>query len=198
MPNDQPYLPLPGIGEQTIAADMLRDQLSRHWEACRNFVQRCVNAKAKNIPVDRHDDLVQEVMYKITRSLEHFRFDCTLKTWVNLIIERCIIDEHRKPKNEVPYHFHLAISPNESDYESEEPDTSEEKSAEEVFITSNEIDEGWAACLEYARTHANPIRNQLIVKMVIREGRSHTEAAKKAGCSSAVVGYVVRHEPPHE
>lgn len=192
MPNNQPYLPRPGMDERAIVAEMRRDQHSLLWDECRNFVKLCVNTRAKNIPIDHQEDIVQEIMYKITRSLEHFRFDSTLKAWVNVIVERCIIDEHRKLQNEVPYQFHLATSPDESDYEGEEPGTSEEKSAEEAYITSDEIDKGWAACLEYARTHANPIRNQLILRMVMLEGHSHAAAAKEAGCSSAVVGYVVR------
>ncbi len=131
-------------------------------------------------------------MLKVWKYLPHFRFECTLKTWLVPIIDHCVVDVHRKPQNELPYHFHFAISSSESDYEGEELGTGEEKSAEEIFIIDDEIDEGWAACLEYARTHANTRRNQIIIRMVIHEGRSHTEAAKEAGCSAAVVGYVVR------
>ena len=192
MPNDQPYLPRPGIDEQMVVVEMLRNQHSPHWGECRNFVKRRVYAKAKDTSDSLCEDIIQEVMLRVWKYLPHFRFECTLKTWLAPIIDHCIVDVHRKPQNEVSYHFHFAISPSESDYEGEEPGTGEEKSAEEIFIIDDEIDEGWAACLEYARTHANPIRNHLIIVMVIREGHSHAEAAEAAGCSPAVVGFVVR------
>lgn len=191
MPN-QPYLPRPGIDEQTVAKEMISNQHPEHWEECSNFVKRCVYANAKNIPDSLHEDIIQETMYKITKYLPHFRFQCSLKTWINRIIVSCIITEHRKLQNVAPYHFHLADAPDESDHEDEEPGTSEEKSAEEVFMTNDEIHNGWAACLEYASTHANAIRNQLIIWMVIHEGQTRAEAARAAGCNVPVVDYVVR------
>ena len=194
MTHDQPYLPRPGIDERVVVAEMMGDQHPEHWEACSKFVERCVHAKAKNIPVDLHEDIAQEVMYRVAKALEQFRFESTLKTWVNLIIVNYIIDMRRRLQNEAPplSHFHLATSPIESDYEGEEPGTGEEKSAEEAFMINDEIRNGWAACLEYVNTHANSIRNQLIIWMVIHEGHTHTEAALAAGCHAPVVGDVVR------
>jgi len=192
MPNEQPYLPRPGIDERTVAKEMISDQYPEHWEECSKFVKRRVHAKAKNIPDSLHEDIIQEAMYKVTKSLEHFRFECTLKTWVNLIIERCIIDEHRRLRNEERSHVPLTDQSNESDLEGEGLTTSEVKSAEDALMTNDEIRNGWAACLEYASTHANPIRNQLIIWMVIHEGKTHAEAARAAGCNAPVVGYVVR------
>lgn len=192
MPNDQPYLPRPGIEERTVAAEMMRDQRSEHWEACSNFVKRCVNANAKNIPIDYHEDIAQEVMHKIKRGLPGFRFESTLKGWVNIIIERCIIDERRKLRNEESTHIPLIDQVSESDHESEGFTRGEEKSAEDAFIINEKIRSGWVALQEYTNTHANPIRNRLIIKMVIYEGKTYAEAAKAAGCSEPVVGYVVR------
>lgn len=192
MPNGQPYLPRSGIDERLVAEEMIRGQHPEHWEECSKFVKRRVDAKAKNIPVDLHEDITQEVMYKVTKSLPRFRFKCTLKTWVNLIIEHCIIDAHRKVQNEAPNHFHLADPPNGSDHESEEFNAGEAKSAEEIFDINNEIHDGTTALLEYANTHSNPIRDRLIIRMVIFEGHTHAETAIAAGCNAPVVGYVVR------
>ena len=192
MPNEQPYLPRPGMDERAVVAEMMSHLHPEHWEECRKFVKRRVYAKAKNIPVDLHEDIIQEVMYKVTKSLEHFRFQCTLKTWANIIIERCIVDAHRRLQNEVPYHFHLADSPNESNPEGEEPGTGEAKSAEDAFVINDEIRNGWAALVEYAKTRSNPIRDQHIIWMVVREGKTHAETAIAVGCSAPVVGYVVR------
>ncbi|MGH2497349.1 MAG: RNA polymerase sigma factor [Ktedonobacteraceae bacterium] len=188
MTNDQPYLPRPGIDERAVVAEMIRDPDSLHWTECWNFVKLCVYANAKNIPGSLHEDIIQETMYRIAKYLPHFRLHCSLKTWVNLILVTCIIDEHRRLRNEASY----PDSPDEGSHESEEPGTSEEKSAEEIFMINDEIHNGWAACLEYTSTRANSTRNQLIIWMVIHEGKTHAEAAKAAGCTEPVVGYVVR------
>lgn len=192
MIHDQPYLPRPGMDEHVAVEEMMSDQHPEHWEACSKFVERCVHAKAKNIPVDLHEDIAQEVMYRVAKALEQFRFESTLKTWVNLIIVNYIIDMRRRLQNEAPYLFHLVTSPHESDYEGEESNTGEEKSAEDAFLANDGMRNAWAALVEYINTHANSHRNWLIIRMVIVEGKTHAEAAKAAGCSSAVVGYVVR------
>lgn len=192
MSNGQPYLPRSGVDERVIIEEMIRDRHSKDWEACNNFVKRCVYSKAKNIPSNRHEDIIQEVMYKVTKYLPHFRFQCTFKTWLNQIIESCIINVYRRLQNERPYQSPLVDPPNESDSEREGPHASEAKSAEEAFETNNEILNGIAALLEYANTHSNPIRDRLILRMVLFEGQTHAEAAKAAGCHAPVVGYVVR------
>jgi RNA polymerase sigma factor (sigma-70 family) len=192
MTDGKPFLPRPGMDERAVAAEMMSNQHPQHWAECRKFVKRRVYAKAKNIPVDLHEDIIQEVMYKVTKSLEHFDFRCSFKNWVNIIVEHCIIDAHRKVQHEVPYHSHPADPSGENDHESEEPGTSAEKSAEDAFIINDEIRNGKAALLEYADAHSNPTRDRLIIRMVIDEGYSHMEAAIAAGCNAPVVGYVVR------
>ncbi|SRR5260221_12470979 len=192
MSNGQPYLPKSGMDERLVVEEMIRDRHSKHWEEFSNFVKRCVYAKAKNILNNHQEDIIQEIMYKVTKYLPHFRFQCALKTWLNQIIESCIIDAYRRLQNEGPYQSLLAYPPNESDREGEELNASEAKSAEDAFETNHEIRNGITALLEYANTHSNPIRDRLILRMVIFEGQTHAEAAKAAGCHAPVVGYVVR------
>lgn len=192
MSNDQPYLPRPGADERLIVDEMMRDQHSEHWKECSNFVNHCVHAKATNIPIDYHEDIAQEVMYKIERGMPGFRFESTLKSWVNIISERTIIDMRRILQNAESTHVPLIDQIGENDREAESFIASDVKSAEDTFMTNEEIRNGWAACLEYARTHANSDRNQIIIWIAIHEGKPYAEAARAADCSEAVVGYVVR------
>jgi RNA polymerase sigma factor (sigma-70 family) len=192
MPNDQPYLPRPGIDERMIVAEMLRDQNSQHWEECRRFVKFCVSANASNIPASSHEDIIQEVMYKVAKSLEQFRFECSFKSWINIVVRRCIIDESRKLRKDENVHSPLTNQSNENDGEGESFVISKAKSAEDVFLTEDQIRTGMAALLEYADIHTHPIRNRLIIELVIDEGKTYAEAAKAAGCKEPVVGYVVR------
>lgn len=183
-----------GKDERLVVAEMIRDRHSEYWEECAQFVRRSVYAKAKNIPTDLQDDINQDIMYKVAKFLPHFRFECTFKSWLNLIADRCVIDAYRKLQSEARSQLQLAVvdPPNESDGENEELNTREVISAEEAFETNDKIQNGLKALLEYANTHANPTRNLSIIRWVLFEGKTYEEAAIAAGASSAVVGYVVR------
>lgn len=193
MSTGDPYLQRSGTDERLVVEEMMRDRDSKYWEECCVFVKRCIQAKAKNIPGSLQEDTLQDVMYKIARYLPHFRFQCAFKTWLNTIIEHHIIDTHRKLKKERYFHSTLADPPSENDHEAERLHANEVVSAEGTFEEKEELRNGVAALLEYANTHAKPIRNQLIIRMVILEGHTHAETAKAAGCHAPVVGYVV-HE----
>lgn len=191
MTQDQPYLERQPIDERMIVEEMMRDQHSERWEVYYQFVRRCVYARAKNMFDDRLDDMVQEIMYKVTKYLPHFRFQCSLKTWLNAIIEHHIVDEYRKWRNEKPHLPFSTSPPGETDTEGLEG-AHEVVSTEEAFEIQEKIRLGQAALLEYANTHANPVRNWHIIWMVCYEGKTYEEAAIAAGCSAPVVGYVVR------
>src|SRR5690348_14463791 len=144
MSKDQPYLPRPGVDERVIVEEMIRDQYSEHWKECSNFVNHYVHAKATNIPIDDHEDIAQEVLSKIERGMSGFRFESTLKSWVNIIIERTIIDTRRRLQNEESTHVPLIDQTGEKDREGDGFIASEVKSAEDAFMTNEEIRSGWA------------------------------------------------------
>jgi RNA polymerase sigma factor (sigma-70 family) len=197
MPGEQPYLSEPGADEKSILEEMMRDQDSKHWEKCHEFVMVRVYAKTKDIPKYDQEDIIQEIMYKVTKYLPAFRFGCTFRTWLYQIIAHCISDKYRKDKhrnlrNEERLYFPSVGPLDEKDREGEELRAIEEKSAEEAFEISDEIRNGMIALLEYARTHSNPVRNRLIIQMVIFEGYTQVATAKTIGCDAGVVGYVIR------
>ncbi|HEY5001658.1 MAG TPA: sigma-70 family RNA polymerase sigma factor [Ktedonobacteraceae bacterium] len=179
----------PGTDERSAVEEMLRDQYSKHWEECRKVVKQRVYVRAKNIPTNRRDEIIQDVMVKIVRYLPGFHFHCALKTWLSFIIESCIIDVHRNVRNEGQFSARPGDALNENGYQG---DSSEVRSAEDTFLLNEELRNAIAALWEYAGMHSNPTRDRLIVRMVIFEGHNHIETAKVAGCSAPVVGYVVR------
>lgn len=179
----------PNTDERSVVEEMIRDQHSKQWEECRTLVKQRTYVKARNIPVNRQEEIVQEVMIKMVRYLPSFRFRCAFKTWLSNIIESCIIDVHRNLRNEGQFVARHGDSSNENDYDG---DFSEAWSAEDTFILREELHNATAALLEYTNMHSHSARDQLIVRMVIFEGHNHTETAKTAGCSAPVVGHVVR------
>jgi RNA polymerase sigma factor (sigma-70 family) len=182
----------PGADERSIVEEMIRDRESQHWEACSEFVKRRVYAKAKNIPNNYRDEISQEAMCKIAKSLPTFQFQCALKTWLIPIIEHCIIDMHRKLRILGPFSVPLGDPLNENDREGEVIAVSEARSAEDMTMINAELRNAVAALVEYANSHSHPTRDWLIIQLAIFEGRTHQEIAKIVGCNAPVVGYVVR------
>jgi RNA polymerase sigma factor (sigma-70 family) len=184
----------PGTDERSTVEEMLRDRNSQFWEECYKFVKRRVYSKAKNIPIDHHGEIVQEIMYKVARYLPAFHFQCSLKTWLNLIIESCIIDLHRRLHNESEVYIPLVERDpsNESEHDNEGISLSENRSTEDIALVNEKIRDGLAALFEYTTLHSNPIRDRLIIDMVISGGYTHEQVARAVGCKAPVVGYVVR------
>ncbi len=182
----------PGADERSVVEEMNRDRHSQQWNECSTFVKRCVYAKAKNIPNNFQEDIVQEVMYKVTKYLPDFQFRCALKTWLNQIIEHCIIDTHRRLPNHGQLIASIGDPLNEGDREGEVFAVSEERSAEDAYMTNDDLRNAVADLLEYTNLHSNPTRNRLIIRMVIFEGHTHVETAIAVGCNAPVVSYVVR------
>jgi RNA polymerase sigma factor (sigma-70 family) len=192
MTEDKSDIHWPGADERLVIEEMILDRYSKQWEDCSKFVKRCVFVKAKNIPNSSQEEVFQEVMYKVTKYLTNFHFQCAFKTWLNTIIEHCIIDTHRKLRKEGQFNYPLGDLYNESDREGKVFTVSETKSAEDAYETNDDLQNALSALLEYANSHSNPTRNRLIIRMVILEGHTHAETAKAAGCNAPVVSYVIR------
>src|SRR5579884_2549258 len=160
MSEEQPYLSQPGVSEQLIVEAMLSNRESEHWKQCIEFVTRQVHLKAKNLPWDRQEEVIQEVMCRIFIHLPKFRFKCALKTWLFQIIGHCIVDEHRHLRHKERFHVPLIDPFTESDHESEELKTIAANfvSIEESFEKMEKMCNWVAALLDYANTHSHSKR----------------------------------------
>ncbi len=185
MTKEKPHLPWPGEDDRAVVEEMLRDLQSEQWIGCHEFIEKLVYQQAQNIPQDYWDDITQEAMRKIAGSLSTFQYKCSLKTWTFGIVRHCIIDTYRK------FTRIMDQSLEESELNDILP-TRSLASPEITFIIQEEVRQIVIAIKEYVSSHSKPERNQRILDMVLREGRSLEEAAQTVGCSSAVVGYVVR------
>jgi RNA polymerase sigma-70 factor (ECF subfamily) len=171
---------------------MLRDSTSGQWYECREFLKKLVRMQAKNIPQDHWEDIVQDALIRVSRSLHTFRHQCSLKTWLFSIIKNSIIDFHRKLSHAEQYRVPSGNSSENSETEEDMADVKSHLSMEEAFIIRETLEKVTEALDEYIFTHSKPERNRKILSMVLFEGRSQIEVAQKLGCSAAVVSYIVR------
>lgn len=192
MTQDNPYFVWPEDDDKVVVNEMLQDSTSIHWRKCQEFVKRRVPTLAKNIPSDQWDDIVQDTMLRIHKSLPTFKFECKLKNWLYKPLRSSIVDAHRRLTRSGQPEAYLVESPEDLDYGGEDSAARHLLSVEDEFMIRDELEQAFAALLEYVDTHANSLRNGHILNMVIFEGRSLEEASRIIGCSAPVVGYVVR------
>ena len=186
------YFPGPEADDRIVVEEMLRDSQSGQWYECREFVRRLVQIQAKNIPRDHWEDIVQDAMIRIGKSLPSFQYQCKLRTWLFGIIRSCIIDTHRKFTRAGQFMAPLNDPQDNIEREGDEFTAHALGTVEDECIARDELDKALTALQEYVFAHAKAERNRRILDMVILEGRSLEAAAKAVGCSAAVAGYVVR------
>jgi len=186
------YLPWPGADERTVVEEMLRDPISGHWYECRVFVKKRVQIQAKNIPQDHWEDIVQEAMMRLGKSLPTFRYQCALRTWIFAIVHSCIIDAYRRLTHEGLVIVLLGDTHDDGEREGDALLTNSSRTVEDECITRDELRKALVALQEYVSTHIHPTRNARILEMVLLEGHALEAAAAAVGCSAPVAGYVVR------
>lgn len=197
MTEGEPNLSWPGADDRLIVEEMLSNERSKQWDECYEFVKKLVYVQAKNIHKDHWDDIVQDAMLKISRSLPAFRHQCRLKTWLFRVVRSCIIDIHRKTSHAGQLMTALDDPHDDNEREGEAFTTHNILSAEDEYIIHDDLKEALKGLQAYVSTHANPQRNEHILEMVLLEEQSLEKAAKDVGCSAPVVGYVVRSAQRH-
>ena len=192
MTEDKPFHPWPGTDDRIVVQEMLRDRSSGQWYECREFIKKLVQVKAKNIPKDHWEDIIQDAMIRLDKSLATFQFHCAFTTWIFNIVRSCIIDAYRQSRRTGQFTTPLSDPDDGVEHEGDTFNVNAPEIVEDLCITHDELNKAITALQEYVSTHANPIRNGQILYMVLFEDRSLEEVAKAVGCSAPVAGYVVR------
>jgi RNA polymerase sigma factor (sigma-70 family) len=192
MTEGKPYLPWPGADDRIVVEEMLRDRSSGQWYECYIFVSKLVHVQAKNISNDHWDDIVQDAMIRLDKSLAIFQYHCAFRTWIFGIVRSCIIDVYRKSRRAAQYMAPLSDPHDDVEHEGDGFSTNTPRTVEDMCITRDELDKALLALQEYVSIHANSRRNGRILYMVLFDGHSLEKTAEAVGCSAPVVGYVVR------
>lgn len=175
-----------GLDEKSVIDEMIRDPNSKHWTECHEYVRWRIQIQAKNIPTDKKEDLISEVMFRIFKFLDSFQNNSKLTTWIYSIISRCIADSYRKDSIIQLHQMPLEDVVN-NDFANQAALT-----PEEIAIIRDELANALKALENYIKAHTKSDRNTKILYMVFFQGHSLEMAAREAGCSAAVAGYIVR------
>lgn len=182
--------PWPGPDDKLVVDQMLADPYSHRWNECRRFFEQLV--QASDLPVDLREDVVQNAMFTVMRSLPGFHYECRLKTWLGMIAHSRIVDAWRDRIRNNQW-----ISPPNGPSGDEESETgilkiNTPQTTEGECIIREKIREVMRVLREYINTHANAERNRQILQKVLFDQFTFEEAAQELGVNAPVVRYVVR------
>jgi RNA polymerase sigma factor (sigma-70 family) len=174
--------------EQTVN-EMLNDPNCHHWSECHQFFERLV--KLSRVPVDIHDDVVQNALLSVINYLPTFRFDCKFSTWLVYILRSRIVDAMR----DLVRANKQVLIPGEL-LDDDGNDTvilafQDLHTPEELCISHEELDEVVSAMREYLSNHTNRERNRQILQKFFLYQYTVAEIARELGVNIPVVRSVI-------
>src|SRR5713226_3444987 len=163
--NERLHNSWPGPDDKPVVNQMLADPYSHQWSECRSFFERL--KQIRDIPEDTREDVVQNAMVTVSRSLPAFRFDCKFSTWL-VYVARSRITDAQRDLNRYKKQF---IAQSEAPYNEEnETDTftiEAQHTTEEECIIRENISEAMKALQEYVSAHSKPARNRQILQKIM-------------------------------
>jgi RNA polymerase sigma factor (sigma-70 family) len=183
----------PGEDDTQAIAAMLNDQhpfYEHHWQQCYAFVIESVKRRASDFSKDDKDDISQNVMINIGRSLVTFKRKCKLTTWITKIVINCVINARRARKAQ---EMQRALPPQDPADNQHEDFASRIRSlttTEEESLLREDL-RAIKKLLEQLAKHTHKERAIKIFDMHL-EGLSHEEIARKLDIPQANVGYAIR------
>ena len=187
----------PGLNDKPIVAEMLRNPLSEHWTSCQEFIKRLIDQLCFDLPPDLREDAVQETMTSIHIGLLGFRFESRLTTWLTSIARNRTIDIKRRHTSIITQEIHVQNTP-EDDEENREPfQEGFSRTPEDEFLTNENLIEVIREIEAFIKKHKKSVRNRQILQMVLFEGYSAEETARKLEIHAPVVSHVVRSARRH-
>ncbi len=182
--------PWPGPDDKLIVAQMLADPSSHHWNECHTFFEHVI--RANNLPVDLRDDVVQNAMFTVMRSLPTFHYECRLRTWLGMIANSRIVDAWRNHARKNRQIIPLDNPPGDEESGTGILKINAPQTTEGECIIREELREAISVLREYLNTHAKSERNRQILQKVLLEEYTFEEAAQELGVNAPVIRYVVR------
>src|SRR2546425_2779692 len=185
----------PGSDDRAVVYDMLDNADSPHWAACREYVNRCVTKlvfKWRCSPALR-EDVVQDSMLSVMKSLCDFQFQCRLTTWLMMIVDRRMADVMRSEKRRLAKEADSLDTTNLYGERDNERDVPSIHTVEEECLVREELRCVTAYLQEYLAYHSKPERNKQLLNLVLFRGFSVSEAAALLGVPSPTASYIVRN-----
>ena len=187
------------LNDVTSIKKMLIDTDSEHWPTCREYVRYIIQTKFKNLSSESQNDAIQDAMLAVHKNLATFRFDSKLTTWLTTVARSHAIIHLRKQNERYSKETPTENTSEEYEDELEYTLVSMEKTPEQETLIQESLREVFATIEHFLKPkgtseerRAWAERNREILQMVLIEGESQEETARRLGIPAANVGYIVR------
>lgn len=174
--------------------DKQHPQHQQHWEMCLTLVNGWVKTEARDFSREEKEDIIQNAIFKIVRSLHDFKRRSRLKTWIITIVRHCIADAGRELKARLKQD-HLPFRDLDENEDTSDDDymlrIKSPKTTEEECILREDMREANEKLWEYLSKHTNKERNIRIIEKYI-DGWSQEEIAHELHMPTPNVGYIIR------
>lgn len=183
--------PGPRSNDKQTVKEMLNDLECHHWSECRQFFERSL--RLSDLPVDTHEDVVQNAILTVMNYLPTFRFDCKFSTWLIFIARSRIADAKRELARARHILIPVDLHPPEGDDGNETNQLVLQDSflPEDICIARETVDEVVRAMHVYINKHANRERNMWILHLHFFEQYSVAEIAKELHMKEPTVRAVI-------
>lgn len=183
----------PGPDERAVVNELLTHADSAHWEACHRYVERLVRSMAQKgyYASASREDVVQDSMVSVMKSLQDFRFECKLTTWLMSIVHRRLVDAARFERRRTWESVSLDI-PDGSIEGDGERDVAAVRTTEEECLQREELYETLICLQDYVMRHAKPERNSQVLNLVLLQGYTAADTAALLSIPIPTVNYIVR------
>lgn len=180
------------LNDDAVIDEMLQDAGSEYWSLCSEYVRYFIGKKFPNLFRQLKDEVVQETVLSIYKSLSAFRRESKFTTWVASIAYNRAIDALRRQADIQQWEIGSEDPLEHPEDEAELSDARVSKTPEEIALLSEKIQETLAAIEAFIQQHAKSRRNRQILQHVLLDGYSHEETARMLRVPAPVIGYVVR------
>lgn len=182
--------------DDTQAIEAMRDDTRSdydyHWQECQIFINGLVKKRASNFSKDDKEEICQNALLRIVRSLPTFKRESRLTTWITKITINCITDAGRMQQAQLKQEDQSLHSSEDADededliYRIKSPRTTEDN-----CIFREDVREIKEKLREYFSKHGNKERTIRIFTMHL-EGLSQKEIASILDMPVPNVGYTIR------
>lgn len=180
------------LNDMAVIEAMRMDNNSKHWNTCSDFIRYFIEKQFPNLLDHHKEEAVQETLLSVHRGLPAFHHRSKFTTWLSAIARNRAIDALRKQTDITQWEIPPDDTTESREKESASSTTPTARTPEEIALAKERIREVFAAIEAFLQQHAHTERNRQILYMVLFEGYSYEEVAKKLGVHAPVIGYVVR------
>lgn len=185
------------LNDPATQIDMLRDRRSSHWEEChklvRMIVQRAVKQVGLYVQDGTEEEIIQDVMFTVSRKLPEFRGASLFTTWLFPIVQNKVKDAKKKQRRDAictSIEVLKELAAQETDDGTGSFELADPENLEDVYLDREMLEE--VIRQTYKLAHPQYERNSYILQLRLIGNLECKDIAERVNVKPQVVYDVIR------